>query len=471
MTFEIIEGDCLQELPKLPENSFDLCATDGPYGISFMGKHWDIDVPSVEIWSQVLRVLKDGSFLFAMSSPRQDVLSENISRIRKSGFDTNFTSLYWTYASGFPKAMNVSKAVDKRNGTYVRGEPLPTTRNSGPSPSGCYGEGVQKKYDFEAQSEQAKDLDGSYAGFQPKPAIEIIIVAMKPLSEKTYVDQAVKNGKGITWLDNTRIPFTDNNDIDETRDKNRHGDFGSGPRSNQIYGKDLRSRGEEQGNYDATGGRFPANLLVSDDILNDGRKGISSTHYSYQLKKSPYEGGWKSMEDLGSTIDSSASFSRYFSLNAWWQERISKLPESMRKTFPFLIEPKASSGERNEGLGDIEREIGHNRFDKCATCGGYVLQNQNRPSACKCKTPTRENNKVKGNHHPSVKPIQLMSYLITLGSRENDLVLDPFMGSGTTGISARLLARNFIGIEIDHEYCEIARARLKPLLEQHLLET
>jgi len=113
---KIIQGDCLQELKKLKDNSVDLVLTDPPYGYSFMGKNWDKVVMGVEYWKECLRVLKDGAFAFVMSAPRQDVLGRAIANLQDAGFNVGFTSLYHAYASGFPKAANVGKQVDKRLG-------------------------------------------------------------------------------------------------------------------------------------------------------------------------------------------------------------------------------------------------------------------------------------------------------------------------------------------------------------------
>src|SRR5208337_2337044 len=106
-------GDCLTELPKLGAESVDLIATDPPYGISFMGKDWDKAVPSVEVWKECLRVLKPGAFAFVMSLPRLDVLSQMAVRLQEAGFRVDFTPLYWVFASGFPKSMNVAKHIKK----------------------------------------------------------------------------------------------------------------------------------------------------------------------------------------------------------------------------------------------------------------------------------------------------------------------------------------------------------------------
>lgn len=314
---QIIQADALTTLQQFEADAIDLLTTDPPYGYNFMNKDWDKAVVNIETWRECLRVLKPGAFAFIMSSPRQDVLSRMICNLQDAGFRTDFTSLYHTYASGFPKAKNLK--------------------------------------------------NGSYAGFQPKPAVEVVLVVMKPLSEKSFTDQALANGKGVTWLDNCRV-----------------------------------------------NGRFPANLLVSDSAL----------------------GG---------------DYSRYFSLDKWFDT-----------TFPFLIIPKASKAEKNRGLDQwIPKDM---RFFKSHNGGGEPIGTSlTYPDGTK-----RPINKMQ-NFHPTVKPIKLMSYLIMLGSRPNDIVLDPFVGSGTTCISAQLLKRQWIGIESNPDYVKIARTKIKSFLINVLL--
>ena len=176
-------------------------------GYGFMGKHWDTFQEKkstksqsvgwmspgmtkstygmkeffVPIWKEALRVLKPGAFSFVMSAPRSDVQTVMVQTLQEAGFDVSFTPIFWSYATGFPKALNISKAVAKRG-----------------------------------DIDEAKKLDGSYAGYQPKPAVEVVIVAMKPLDKKKgYVDQALDNGKGVTWLDSCRIPFAGMNDEEQ----------------------------------------------------------------------------------------------------------------------------------------------------------------------------------------------------------------------------------------------------------------
>ena len=406
---KILQGDSLTLLKDIDTDVIDLLVTDPPYGYSFMGKDWDKAVPSVEVWKECLRVLKPGSFAFVMSAPRQDVLSQMIVRLGMAGFDTSFTSIYWTYASGFPKAANVGKLVDKRLGaerevietkTYTRSSDASFAWQDGQKRSEAFKAG-EHSYDItKPASEQAKALDGSYAGFQPKPAVEVIIVAMKPLSEKTYVDQALANGKGITWLDDARIPYQ-NEDVPQT-----FGNTTMNPNP-MAWDKELDER-----TYEANPqGRFPANLLVSDDVLNDGRITKSTTRNPTGRAILDTSKGWNQNSMIDQTergFNDSGSYSRYFDLDKWAE-----------KTLPFLIVPKASKSEKG---GD--------------------------------------------NNHPTVKPLKLMSYLITMGSRPNDIVLDPFSGSGTVPIAARQLARRFIGIELAKEYAEIGDKRILPSIEQ-----
>lgn len=359
-TSKIINGDSLDALKELPDDFIDAVVTDPPYGYSFMGKDWDKAVPSVDIWKECLRVLKPGGWCMVMSAPRSDIQNAMISRLQEAGFRLDFTPIYWTYASGFPKAGNVGKLVDKRLGVKqevigMSNNGVGNTLESIHSESG-FAQSRSREFNLTAAtSPEAKALDGSYTGFQPKPAVEVVIVAMKPLSEKTYVDQALKNRKGITWLDDCR-----------------------------------------------TADRFPANLLVSDEVLN--------------------------------------GHSKYFDLDAW------------ADTLPFLAVPKASKSEKNKGLDEFDEVSGGgmvaNTGDVMAL-GGASLKGEHKPL------------QKQKNHHPTVKPLKLMSYLITLTTRQGDKVLDPFVGSGTTAVAAKMLGRAGLGIEREPEYAEIARARLE----------
>ena len=527
---ELYNADCLEALKGIDENSVDCLITDPPYGYSFMSKAWDAGVPCVEIWAECLRVMKPGAFAFIMSAPRQDVQAQMIVNLRDAGFRLDFSPLYWAYASGFPKAHNISKAIDKKadkNEDVVKvkeqykkylnkkrreagltlnkiNELLNTATNGGGVASALMGnkpkneigtwsihcklkeilnlddrfdcliedrpsnyieaereviaerevvdirnghgrkyggamyagERVEKmKYKITTPAtEQAIKYNGSYGGFQPKPAVEVVLVAMKPLDEKTFVDQCLKNGKGVTWLDSVRIPY----ESDDSYESNCNRD--------NVKSHWNNSDGSAQVTAN-TSGRFPANLLVSDDVLNDG-----VVHTRGELNGQPrtennaYGKGWNKANKTAYKKEA-GTFSRYFSLDAWYSHKINikALPPAAQKTFPFLISAKASKAEKNAGCEGLQ--------EKHATALQF-----NADDSFKDR---RSNNVMHRNNHPTCKPLKLMSYLITLGSRTGDTVIDPFTGSGTTGVSCNQLNRKFIGIEREQEYCKIAKCRIE----------
>ena len=441
----IKNGNSLELLKEIKSDTVDCMVTDPPYGISFMNKNWDKAVPDVAIWKECLRVMKPGAFAFVMCSPRSDVQAEMVIKLKEAGFEVNFSPVYWVYASGFPKSMNISKAVDKKLG-YDR-KTTGIDQKFGRADSGIYQMNVngENKHVFqrkdEPTSEKAKRLEGSYAGFQPKPAVEVIIVAMKPLSEKTYVDQALKNGKGITWLDDGRIPYSDSHDFE----KRKRGTLKSPPFGrNGIY--DMMSK-ETQGIIDTDqylneSGRFPANLLVQDNAIDIGIITKSTPSIQPPDNKGGTGNSLVFKHPNGSVVpyDDSGDLSRYFDLDMWYSKNIEELPGYVQRIYPFLYVPKPSSGERNEDLaGEAEQKW-------LKGGGGTGISD-------------RENVMAK-NIHPTVKPLKLMSYLVTIGSRPGDTILDPFMGSGTTGVASKILHRNFIGFEIEGKYFEIAQQRI-----------
>ena len=207
-------------------------------------------------------------------------------------------------------------------------------------------------------------------------------------------------------------------------------------------------------------GRFPANLLVQDDVIDNGIISKSGT----LLKKHTITKGqtgsftpddWTEKEQHPSKDYPSdeGSLSRYFSLDAWYSKHIEELPDYIQRIFPFLYVPKASKGEREKNLDDLP---------ETSSINGDKWTDMDR----------RENNKptLRRNFHPTVKPLKLMTYLITIGSRPGDTILDPFLGSGTTGVAAAILNRNFIGFEINESYFEIAENRIKARQTQSVIE-
>jgi len=395
MNRQLIHGDSAKELKKFDDNSVDLLCTDPPYGYGFMGRDWDKVLPDIKIFEECFRVLKPGALAFVMSAPRSDVQYRMAEMLEKVGFRIDYTPIYWTYASGFPKAMNISKMIDKQKGAkrevtgkgkagaaFHKGKGV-ITGGFGNISDGTGTATTEWDEKNNPATDEAKKLDGSYGGFQPKPAVEVVIVAMKPIEEKGLLAQAQKNGKAVSWFDDCRIPFDEGDDYDSYVDKQKSfkgsETIGTTIKGNEHFlGGDIKQLDPSENFVDESAGRFPANMLVSDKVLDD--------------------------------------YSRYFSLDEWFSKNLKSLPEPVQKTFPFMIVPKASRSEKDNGL---DRNI-----------------------------------------HPTVKPLTLMNYLVTLGSRKGDVVLEPFAGSGTTALACVGQERDYIAIEREEEYYEIAKARL-----------
>ena len=227
------------------------------------------------------------------------------------------------------------------------------------------------------------------------------------------------------------------------------------PRGSTDWGLNSGFKSETNNIAEANpNGRFPANIIVSDNALDIGVK--HSVGHNPNIKTIGYGlfgGGTSERVDYKADTytNDSGDLSRYFDLDFWFENK-KELPKEQQKIFPFLYVPKASKSERNKGLENLPETLSIN---------GDKWTDMDR----------RENNKPtpRRNIHPTTKPIKLMSYLITLTTRENDVVLDPFIGSGTTAISSILLKRRFIGFEREEEYYKIATERIKHYQKQEVL--
>lgn len=250
-----------------------------------------------------------------MCAPRQDCLGEMIHLLNRAGFETGFSSIYWTHATGFPKVSDTSKLIDKRAGAereVIGVSSISGDRNNAiekygwdqlGGTSSMLNNSARTNYITAPSTEQAKKFNGSYSPRSLKPAVEVIIVVLKPLSERTYVDQALTNSHGVLWLDDCRIPYA--HEIDINQQECVH--FSSV----NVYGKYTPMI--KNINPD---GRFPSNLLVSDDALNNGI--ITTSRY-------------------GDVERDTGSYSRYFDLDKWFA---SKLPKEAESTYPCLVVPK-----------------------------------------------------------------------------------------------------------------------------------
>lgn len=456
--------NCLSLLKALPDNHIDAVVTDPPYGMSnhtqadivealskwlageeythnkkgFMNLQWDAFVPSPLLWREVLRVLKPGGYILCASSTRTfdlmgislrlagfeirdtitelydndpikrdffDSLSSEQLKLLQRGFGEQFTT-EWIYSTGFPKSLDVGKAVDSL---------LNNTRELvGQKDSLHHGNGSQK-YGFQIN----KTIDVTRGnslwenwGSSIKPAHEPFIMARKPLEKGlTIAENCLKWGTGGLNIGECRIKtdeVVEQNSVHKTQSTFQKSPIGH-PR--HI-------------------GRFPANLVhdcssvvtekFPNSVSTGGVKGLRAKNYMGLTN------GYTDSDGIGGYKDTGSN-ARFF----------------------YCAKP--SKAERNRGCEHLETNqsvgggggIGDYLEDVNSASGKFGSE----------KAPSK-------NIHPTVKPLKLMEYLITLISREDAIILDPFMGSGTTGIAAKNLNRQFIGCEIDKSYYEIAVNRI-----------
>ena len=350
----LLHGDCLEQMKTLDDNSVDSIVSDPPYGISFMAKKWDYDVPSVEVWREAMRVLKPGGHaLIACGTRTQHRMVVNI---EDAGFEIRDV-VSWIYGSGFPKSLNISKAIDKAAGAEREVVGTETRYNE---PSGIVAAGRDERTLIERKitapaTEAAKQWDGW--GSALKPSSEFFTLCRKPLSEKTIAANVLKWGTGGINIDGCRVG-TEEKLHPSSSTKMKYG----GNAMNESSTKN------DPNWVQNTQGRFPANLI------HDGS-----------------------------------------------QEVLKLFPETNQGSAArFFYCAKASKKDRNEGLPEGET-----------------------------------------SSHPTVKPTALMRYLCRLITPAGGTVLDPYMGSGSTGKAAMLEGFNFVGCEIDDNYFDIARSRIE----------
>ena len=419
---KMLHGNNLELLKTLPDNSVDSIVTDPPYGLSFMNKKWDYDVPSVEFWKEAYRVLKHGGHVLSFGGTR--TYHRMVVNIEDAGFEIR-DQIMWLYGSGFPKSHNIGKAIDA---TIKTGKSNPKSlrevrMGEDYEPTGQIDYKKGRMFSSELKNDDREQIvDNQWKGWGTalKPANEPICLARKPLSEKSVAENVLKHGTGGINIDGCRVNFQNEEDRKESTAKNQHADFGTKPMTNNnVYGDYSMI---EPKNYDPQG-RFPANIIFDEEAgkLLDEQSGISKTGDIKPYEQSntdSYSGSMPPIRDVNFKGDKGGA-SRFFYC------------------------AKASKSDRDDGLRGFHKKSSK-KFD-----GG------NFDSAS-----TNANDRTSLNFHPTVKPTELMRYLCRLITPPNGIVLDPFMGSGSTGKGAILEGFGFIGMELDSEYIEIAKARI-----------
>ena len=472
-------GDCLNILKMMIEDEVfvDSIVTDPPYELGFMGRSWDSTGIAFqkETWELCFKVLKPGGHLLAFSGSR--TYHRMAVAIEDAGFEIR-DQVMWLYGSGFPKSMNVGKIVDKKLRGVGVGKSDPKSPLHGTKRQKIDGSNAKhdmsplyktQNVEYEYEHDISKQWDGW--GTALKPAHEPLVLARKPLSEKSIADNVLKWGTGGINIDECRVEGNDAKYPDtnpDFRDQGRQSkenigidklSFGQTENvkrkkvvrksrdENGVWTNDnsgMKAEGSEYADADPRG-RFPSNIMHDgSDVVKDIFPNTKSSNVSRERKAGTEFGqssGWNKHNNVDSGLMPAygdyGSASRYFYC------------------------AKTSKAERNQGLNNFPIKqtqgggggIGDYKDDVNSASGKFGSE----------KAPSK-------NVHPTVKPIKLMKYLCRLITPKGGTVLDPFMGSGSTGMAAKEENFDFVGIEKEEEYFNIASARIESVETKSTLE-
>lgn len=532
----LILGDCLEKMKEMADNSVDAIVTDAPYGLAFMGKKWDYDVPSVAIWNEIFRILKPGGHIVSFGGTR--TYHRLACNIEDAGFEIR-DQIQWIYGSGFPKSHDVSKAIDKAD---IRANNF----------SNSQGKERLEIMKSVPNSDAAKQWQGW--GSALKPANEPICLARKPLSEKTLALNVTKWGTGAINIDDCRVEAADQGKLEKNWDRTAQAGFGNG-----LLEGALQTEGFEK--YKKQG-RWPANLIlgcmcefppITKMTMHDEecpirmldeqsgnrpsageyKKSISEkeTERSFlgqplglreRKLKSPFpneQGGasrffycakaskaernaglyssdliWEAeawlKPDLSLLTENilrlakDTSEGTLMGVNSWstelsglklTEQSLTALIFTIKTVLKLIIDLRILNASQNlsikENIQDAIKTIEANGLNLAESAEFLNQSNLNTthaktvlalgavvaalPMLLKIKSFAKS-----GNFHNTVKPIKLMAYLCRLITPPKGIVLDPFMGSGSTGVAAKQEGFKFIGIEMNEEYFEIAKKRI-----------
>lgn len=369
MNVNLYKGDCLEVMKKLEDNSVDSVVTDPPYGIKFMNKHWDTQVPSVEIWKECFRVLKPGGYLLSFAGTRtQHRMACNI---EDAGFEIR-DMIAWVYGSGMPKYKS------------------------------CL-----------------------------KPALEPITIARKPAKKATLLN-----------IDDCRVEFLNENDKASAK-----------PQGKATY-KSGNLAGKAQDGYVIVGPTVDGEVLYwcqSDEFIGWGCRESATVFYEDVLD--PIESTGREPATQRKEFKVRQGNGRYPSniIHDGSEEVVELFPNSNGAGGSL---PQVKITGYGDGIGTGKSEyLGVERIPFESGSGSAA-----RFFYC---AKASKKDRGDGNKHPTVKPTELMRYLCRLVTPKNGIVLDPFMGSGSTGKAAVIEGFNFIGIELDEEYFKIAKERIE----------
>jgi site-specific DNA-methyltransferase (adenine-specific) len=422
---KLLRGDCIDLMARMPADSVDAVVTDPPYGLHFMGAAWDTFGTGGDghglyefsrSWAkEALRVLRPGGHLLAFGGTR--TYHRMVSGIEDAGFEVR-DCISWIYGTGFPKSLDVAKAIDRQLGAA---RPVVGTRTLANDIRGAAYGRTERNERLEADV----TLPGSPAaarwagwGTALKPAHEPIVMARRPLAQRTVAQNLLRHGTGAVNVDGCRLPSGSDHaakcasvaGLERTADGACYGSL-AGVRPDSHH----------------PAGRWPANLVLGHAPrcrpAPDGAwrcsRGCPVAELDRQSGHGQSRRGKPRAGPSGIAFNTTHTGAEY---------------DDAGGASRFFYVAKASSWERNFGMGG---QPGNPRPDAMS------------------------------NEHPTVKPVELMRYLCRLVTPPGGVVLDPFMGSGSTGIAAVLESARFVGIERERRYFAIAKARILHVARHH----
>jgi len=426
---KIYQGNCLDILKTFPDNSIDACITDPPYGLSdhkpddvvfilkewlngndslipnkkgFMGKDWDAFVPPPAVWKEVLRILKPGAHCLVFAGTRTVDLM-GIS-LRLGGFEIRDEIVY-CYGSGFPKSYNIAKGIEAKIklGSSNWSDWKNLDGDEYKNKTGYTK--MQHKGGYRPDYSHVKSKD-IYLTTDEAKQWEGWMSSLKPAIEPIIVARKPLE-KGLSIVENCLKWGTGGLNVDECRIETKAKSFLD--KGRKKSGTTLNWSNTDEKRL----GRFPANLIID---------------------------GSEEVEKLFPQNNSRFFYKAEFSEDDF---------------IPLFYCPKASKSERNMGLKGMPQKS--------------IREEEGNPDnwdLSEGKVRARMVTKPQANFHPTVKPLALIEYLVKLITRKNQIVLDPFIGSGTTGMACKKLGMNYIGIELNPDYIKISENRIKSMVVQ-----
>ena len=494
--YQILCGNNIDKLKEISDNYFDSVVTDPPYGLGkepnaaemlkawvetgyleingkgFMGKEWDAFVPQPLFWKEVFRVLKPGGHIVAFYGTR--TYDWGVMAMRLAGFEIK-DQLSWNYGSGFPKSFNIAKKIDEILGN----EREIVGIDNNPERFKNYKEqdGLERK-NFNNKITKGNSIYEGY-GTALKPAFEPIVLARKPLEKGLNIAQnVIKWRTGGINIDGCRI---------NTSDNLNGGSYGNSERENDSFFKGKKPAGA--GDFIQPEGRFPSNLIMSHHSdccfkgLKKVGKGERKNHEDGEITNA--SDGWHNNNKSMFTHKNSDVIASYGeeTVEDWacvdscpikiLDEQSGILKSGNLKSDIYTKDRENDSifagGGKFTHKGYLADKGGASRFFYCAKASksernfGLDGMDEKRSSNFGSNgfSSANPNHSTQSNFHPTVKPVKLLQYLARLITPTNGKVLDPFNGSGTTGIACVLEGFEYTGLELDEEYCKISEARIK----------